>query len=390
VNGRSLALGVVTLVVLVAAWKISEDKAPQTEVTRSEFLPALLDRINDVVAVELRSAAHTTRLVRDGEAWHIAGKDDFPADAARVRRTLLQLAALRGVEAKTRSPERYGRIGVDDIDQDGAEGTRVEVDAGGDEPLVSLIVGHARGEGGAQHYVRRTAEAQSWLVEGALEVPADPIPWLEAGIVDVDTQRVRSVRIEVPERTPVVVTKSAPEDNFFTLQDVPEGYTAKSKATVSSVGAVLLDLRLNDVAAASRVSGQAPARVTTVRTFDGLVATLTDYVQDDLTWTAFDFTYDAEGAVAARPDTAADAIPAAPLGEADGASDAAADEAAAGDAAVAPTPTETVADEVNRLSVRTKGWIYALPDYKRRMIERDFDSLVEEKKAEEPAAAAAE
>ncbi|MGE0484329.1 MAG: DUF4340 domain-containing protein [Gammaproteobacteria bacterium] len=387
-NGRSLALGVVTLVVLVAAWKISEDKAPQTEITRSEFLPSLIDRINEVAAVDLRSATHATRLVRDGETWRISNKDDFPADAAHVRRTLLQLAALRGIEAKTRSPERYGRIGVDDIDQEGAEGTRVEVDAGGDEPLVSLIVGNARGDDGSQHYVRRTAEAQSWLVDGALDVPADPIPWLDAGIVDVDTQRVRSVRIEVPGATPVLVTKNEPADNFFTLQDVPAGYAAKSKATVSSVGAVLLDLRLNDVAAASRVTGQAPVRVTTVRTFDGLVATLSDYVINDVTWTAFGFAYDAEGAVAARPAAADDAIPAAPLGEDGNASETSAEGAAADD--TASTAQETVTDEVSRLSARTSGWVYALPDYKRRMIERDFDSLVEEKKAEEPAAAAAE
>ena len=80
-NGRNLVLALVTVAVLVAAWQVSEHKAPQTEITRSEFLPVLIERINDVTALELRSAGHTTRLVRDGEAWHIAGKDDFPADA---------------------------------------------------------------------------------------------------------------------------------------------------------------------------------------------------------------------------------------------------------------------------------------------------------------------
>ncbi|MEQ8659456.1 MAG: hypothetical protein RLW62_01425, partial [Gammaproteobacteria bacterium] len=234
-----------------------------------------------------------------------------------------------------------------------------------------LIVGNARdATAEPRHYVRRAGEEQSWLVDGALEVPADAIPWVDARIVDVDTARVAEVRIEPADGTPVVLRKAERDDNFFALENVPEGYQPKSKATVSSGGAVLLDLRFNDVMGAAAVSGAAPLRTVTVRTFDGLEIALTDYARDDRVVTAFAF--------AARDPLPAAAAPAAseaaPAGDADEA-------ASATDDAVDGTPaaqeTESVADEAARLSAATAGWVYALPDYKRRMLERDLDSLVQ-------------
>ncbi|MGR8918556.1 MAG: DUF4340 domain-containing protein [Gammaproteobacteria bacterium] len=357
-TARHLIVLVLTIVVIGVAWKVSQDKAPQTEVERAPLYPALLERINDADRIVLSSAEHTSELERSGERWLLANRDGFEATGGDVRRLLLQVAGLRTVEAKTASPERYARLGVADVGEPGADGTLLEITGGGDT-LASLVVGHTRDVPGAeQRYVRRAGEAQSWLVDGALEAPADPIRWVDAAIVDIDTSRISEVQITSPGATDVVIRKAEPDDNFFELMDVPDGFEAKSRSTVSSLGAVLLDLRFNDVAAASRLGDAAPARTTVARTFDGLVAILEDFELDGEVYTRFGFRYEAS------LDTTADgAEPGDDAGE-DAEADAAPD----------------VPAEVEMLNERTAGWIYVLPNYKRRMLDRTFDSLVTEAK----------
>ncbi len=361
---KRIVMLLAALVIVGAAWKISEQKAPQTEIARSAFFPGLMEQLNDVARVTLESGDDLTTLVRDGDAWAIENKDGFAASPGEVRRTLLQIASLSRVEAKTRSPERYGRIGVADPGAAEGAGTRVSGSDAAGEPVFALIVGNARdGAPRPQHYLREVGAEQAWLAEGALEVPADPVRWLDAGIVDVDTERVREVRITAADATPIVIAKDEADDSFFTLRDIPPGFEAKSKATVSSLGALLLDLRLNDVLSAERVAGQQPVREAVVRTFDGLVATLAQYDLDGEPYVGFTFAFDAAS------------VTAAPATE----DDAAADEAQESDddTTDAGEPAETVAEEAARLAARTAGWIYALPNYKQRMLARDFDSLVE-------------
>lgn len=360
-NNKLLALLAVTLVLIGAAWKISVDKAPQTEVVRTALTAGLLDHVNEVTRIELKSGKNATTLKRTGDAWTVANKDDFPADAAAIRRTLLQLADLQVVEAKTSLPESYARIGVADPGE-GSDGMLVELYDAQDRKLLGLIVGHER-EGGhqEQRYVRRAGEAQSFLVNGKVEGQADPITWLDARIVDVDTARVRQVEIVPADGPAILISKAKPEENFFELQNVPAGKAPRSKALVSSLGAVLLDLRFNSVAAASRVQNGKALRKTTVTTFDGLVAGLEEIEADGKTWARFTFSYDATHASApakpaAAPDAGTDGKPATPEAQ----------------------PKETVEQEARRLAEKTANWVYELPDYKLRMLGKRLEDLVQD------------
>jgi len=164
-NIKTISVLAVTIMVVAGAWKISQQKAPQREVQRTPLYPALIERLNDVRRVQLSSRDEQTVLVRDGESWAIENKDNFAANSGDVKRTLLQLADLRSVEAKTRNSERFQKLGVDDISNDGADGTLIEVLDAENAALTALIIGHSRsGSTRDQYYVRRHTEDQSWVV----------------------------------------------------------------------------------------------------------------------------------------------------------------------------------------------------------------------------------
>ena len=344
------------------AWKISVDKAPQTEVTHSALYLGLIDKLNDVTRIELRSAKSAATLNRNNEQWSVANRDNFPAEGKAVKRLLLQLADLEIVEAKTSLSDNYGRIGVAEPG-DGSDSLQVELYGAKDKQLLAVIVGKIR-DGGQkkQRYVRRVGEQQSWLVNGTVDGTADPITWLDARIADVDTARVRRVEITPHEGPAVVIEKARPQDNFFDLQNVPSGRVTRSKSLVSSLGALLLDLRFNSVASAVRHAEVKPLRRAIVQTFDGLLVRGEEFETDGKTYARFDFDYDPQ---LVHNDLGKDAAaaPAAAVPATDN---------PPGDAA-----KETVEREAARLKARVTGWVYELPDYKTRLLNKRLDDLVQ-------------
>ena len=362
-NAKQISILVVTIAVIATAWNITTQKAPQTEVERGLLYPLLLENANNVDTIELRSKTDITRLQRVDDRWLLTNKDNFVANSALVRKLLLQIAALKTVEPKTSTPDRYLRIGVADIESNDV-GTQVLAKAG-DQDAVGLIVGNAReASSKTQTYVRRIGEAQSWLVEGELEVAADPIRWLDALIVDIDSERITEVEIVAGDETPIRIKKKEQDDSFFELQDIPAGYEAKSKTIISSMGALLLDLRFNDVAAASRIADQQATRTITLKTSDGIIAKLDEYPLDDQTFARFAFSLERTADGTTEVSDAADAE-------------------AESDAEESETASLTPAQQVEQLVARTNDWIYVLPKYKRRMIDRKFDSLIKEIESEE-------
>ena len=358
-NKSLLAAALLALVLTGLAWKISTAKAPQTEITRSALYLGLLDKLNDVTRIELQSNKFKTTLKRANDNWILTNRDDFPADPKAVKRLLLQLADLEIVEAKTSLPASYGRIGVTEPGP-GSDSMQVELYGAKDEKLVAVILGHTR-DGGqkSQRYVRRVGEPQSWLVNGKIESAADPISWLDARIADVDSARVRRLEITPQTGPSVVIEKAHAKDNFFELRNLPSGRVARSKSLVSSIGALLLDLRFNNVAAAARY-GQAPVlRHTLVQTFDGVVAHIEEIEAEGKTYTRFDFDYDAK---LVQPPAVTD--------------DSTAQAPSSSTAAARELPKEAVAQEAARLKARVAGWVYELPDYKTRLLSKRLDDLV--------------
>jgi hypothetical protein len=366
---RNLILIIVTVVVIFAAIAVTQKKAPETNITKETLYPNLIDELNGVERIEIRSRENQSILRKQGDGWTMENRDDFPARFNDVKRSLIQLAELKVVEAKTSDPEKYDRLGVEDVDAEDSGSTLVTVSGTSGEPYVSLIVGNEK-KGGAAHYVRRLGQAQAALAEGELELPADPNEWIDTAIADIQTKRIHRMRIHPLDGDPVVTHKSSPKDNFFDLENVPDGYTVKSKATVSSLGALLLDLRFTDVAAASTIGDDiVPRTVVVVETFDGLIAAIEQLDYEDKVFARFSYEFNPEvlnQITAAHPPAETPDEP-----ETD---EAAALEATAPDPAAEDAPS--IEEEVKALNAVASGWIFVLPDYKNRLIDKRMDDLI--------------
>jgi hypothetical protein len=336
------------------------------------LVPGLEESINSVDSIRLTGAGDKVlvSLERGDSGWTVVERGGYPADFAKVRRFLLDLAASKRIEAKTSVAANFPRLGVEDVAAENAKGVKVEL--GGLGKPVAIIIGTFTGLSGEGTFVRDVDGTQAWLASGSLIPDRTVANWLARELVDIPSSRIREVRITKDGST-LVASKTAPEDPHYVLADVPRGREVASAFSVDALAGVLAALRLDDVAKADELPppevGRIEARYTT---FDGVAVSVTGWQQDNRNLARFAAALDEAAAIAAieaaqAKERAAHEAAVAAAGNDKG--------GAESEASAAPEAPPSVADpaadrerrlaalreEVDALNRRVDGWTFQLP-----------------------------
>jgi hypothetical protein len=324
-----LAAGLIVLVVLAVVGQ--RQSAVPTADTNAVFLPGLTETLNDIERIEIAAAGDSTvaTLERTDDGWTVRERGGYRADLTKVRHTLLSFAEANILEAKTANPEFYSMLGVEAVDTDDARSLKVRL-AGADVD-VEVIVGDAAGD--YRRYVRRASEAQSYMINRDPELGESAADWLDTALIDIQSDRVRSVTVVHPDDERVTVSKTAAEQDNFDVADVPEGRELLYPSVANVMASVLQNLSLEDVERAD--ASAAPTIVTEYLTFDGLAITAESVERDDGAWIRL--------SAAAAAESSADA-----------------------DSAL----------EAMELNQRLGGWQFRIPTYKFEQLTRRMDDLL--------------
>ncbi len=236
------------------------------------------------------------------------------------------------VEAKTRKPEFYPRLEVEDAGQKGAKSTLVTASDEKGGLLGEILAGKRRvdqlGGGVDGIYLRKPGEAQSWLARGTLDLAGDTLGWLDRKVIDLPQEKVKEAVLIQPDGSKLDIARDKPEDPLALKGSATA--TLKSDTAASEPANALAGVELADVRPAAEVTfpkeGIAHAEYTS---FDGLTIKLALVEQDGKSWARF---------------------------EASGAGDG-----------------EKAAAELN---AKLSPWVYALPDYKAKALKTKLAELV--------------
>lgn len=383
-NIKTLAILVVLAAAAVGGVLFTSQERPEGQVvTQQHLLPGLSDDLNSVERLRLVRAGEelVAELARGDSGWVVANRDNYPADLGKVRETLLALADSRLVEEKTSNPEFYERLGVGDVNDAEAVGTRLELTGVGEEPVALIIGDPARNVEGT--YARRVGEERSWLVSGVLDLSQAIADWLDTAVIDIPAAQIQSLTIQHPDGETLTLEKADRSAMDFSLAEIPEGRELESQGSANALGGVLAGLQLEDVMSAGSLEDAGEVVTLRYQSFDGLVVEAEAFQQDERRLLRFTgVSYDE--AQARR------------FLEVPEEDEAVADEEVAADSSeteASPEPAtldqETIAAGVDRaeeLANRLEGWIFEIPSYKHdNMIMRLADLLapVEEQPAEE-------
>ena len=356
-------LGLGALLLAGGAWWALGQRAPATATQLGPLLPGFEARMDAIDRIEVLGAGDAVRVRLDkvDGQWRMPDRLDWPGNQREIGRALFRLAQARRIEAKTATPARYPRLGVEDVASPEATGTELRLSGGG-EP-VRIVVGlHHPALGGS--HVRLAGEAQAWLLDQDIAPAQDPAAWLDRRLVDLPLARVASVSV-----TPAAgrAFRLAPRDNRFTLDGGPVAAMGNPEDG-NATAAVPEQLVLDDVAADA---GQAATQRVRYESVDGVSLEFALWRDERGTWARLSAALD-EAAALAWFERAAGAEAAArtAAAEAAAAQEAAGDDAPPAEAdALPPVPdpaarVEALRQDIADWQARFQGKVFLLPPQK--------------------------
>ncbi len=345
-----IGLAAITVIVLVAAIVGVTKHYGSRQVIAEEapLFPDLEKKLNRVAEVEIIYAEGKMTLRREGEGWVMSEKGGYPVLADMARKTAIHLSQFRVLEAKTRRPDLFSRLQVEDVEAEGAKSRLLRLKDSGGEVLAEVIVGKSSyvlgGLGHAALYVRKPGTEQAWKVKSGLDASTYSLDWLPKKIMDISQDRVMRVSTVDPDGARLDVSKAAPAAERFSIEDLPSDAVLAddAKKKTDDMVSALSRLDMMDVVKASEVdfSGDDVTRAE-VRTFDGLVVRALIVQRGEWAWGRFEATTE-------------EPSPAAATG----------------------TSAEKTAKEAAAINARVGGWAYQLPDNKGKHLRTRLANLM--------------
>jgi hypothetical protein len=274
-SGKMLLVLVVVTALVVAAAVVSQRSTEQPVLSHGPHVPDLGPRVDAVGSVEIQTSESSLDLALTDAGWVARSRDDYPANAERIRQLVFGISNLRRLDRKTSNPERLPRLELSDIDQTGSRAVQIRLLTDGGEELAGILVGKTQDfqqEGRSRYFVRDIGDPQSWLVEGSLPPVLEDFPsWLDRKLMPgVAEAGLRSVAVTHPGGAIVEVERVSREDENFRLAGLTEDEELDSQYRVNTVAETLGRLSLKDVRAADDAALAEPVATIEGLTFNGV------------------------------------------------------------------------------------------------------------------------
>lgn len=346
---KLLLLLSITCVAIAAATLAVKWRAPQSTLARTALFPDLAAHVNDISEISIKGYGQNVVLKQQDNLWLLASADNYPALINKVRAAVINMADLKIVAEKTSNPEFHARLGVEGPDVPESTSLLVTMKNRAGQEMVNLIVGHLRQSSGSKpgFYVRKPESPLALLVEGSLELSAQPEDWFERELFDIPPEEIKDVTISYPDGKTFGIYKESKEQIDFKTRGLDINNESAAKIIIHRISVGLEEMRADGVSSLRNFTFPEDAIITRVHTFDGLTVEAKLTRRDGKFYAHFTFTGDATnppektttGEDSATP---AESQPAATAPDQQ------------------PAPAELAAMMTNALS----GWVYQIPDFK--------------------------
>lgn len=365
-----LALALATLIAVVAVFVVltRQNTGPAAREPGSLMLPELAANTAGVSRIVMTRAGDKTTIKRiagsvEDAKWVVEEFSDYPSHPLLVRDVIGGVSRLQSVEAKTRRPDLYSKLDVEDPTTATARSTRLEMFDASGKKLADIIIGKTKSAlpGQESLYVRRPDEDRAWLARGKAEAPYNRIGWVDNQVLVIDLPRVRTATLNSPAKGPRVhVFKTSKDERDFTIEGMPADYEVKDIFGAEDVARVIQQLSFEDVRPADKLAIDVTAKPwAEFVTFDGLKIDLWLREADGKNWVAL--------RAMAAPGVTLPAPAPAPAAE-----------AAAENPDSGEKPRD-VAAEIATINEKITPWVFAIPNYENGNLRKTLEDLIQKK-----------
>ena len=274
-----MILAGITLVVILGATFFGQERKDKPIQSGEYLFPDLMARINEIVEMTIETKEATVTLLHKGNAWTVKEKGGYIADLEKIKPALIGMAELRIREPKTKNPNLYEKLGLQDKDAEGSSSTLITLKTQGGTAIATLILGNQRPgkgtPGKSDMYIRKPEDPQTWLVSGKLPIEKVAGEWLQKDLLKIASKRIYQVRVTHSDGETLTVYKDTPDALDFKIRDLQKDKKISSQFNVNNVATSLAQLEMEDVKKADGVEFSSKSGVqAVVETFDGLRLTV--------------------------------------------------------------------------------------------------------------------
>lgn len=374
-NAKHITVLATATVIFIIAAIFSESTDNVISGSGDPLYPGLLNQANDVSRIKIQRNAGVLTLTNKDNIWQVEENNGYPADINKVRELVLGVGNLVRVEPKTKKPENYSRIGLQDIGEKDSPAVHVQLGVA-DNTVADLIIGNNKpshtDSSKKSYYIRTVDDPQTWLVDGKLPEKWEPKDWLDVNIFEVDRDRIKQVVVDHPDGESVYIHRTDSSVRDFTLDSLKPGEQVTAPFEVNNIATTFTKMTFDDVVAEKDSGAEAtPAYTAKLSTFDGLVITFQPYKKDDIHLVKYTASYDENIATASGK--------AASNTEQQTSTDGENSKPAASTSKL--KSSDEVKQEVEKYNSIWKGWMYQIPEFRIKNIgKKKADLLKKENK----------
>lgn len=333
---------VTVLVVIAAGFSIANRYSVHKVGSEDKpVFPGFAEKVSLVEEIVVQDSKKILTIKRDGKVWVMADRQNYLASGEVVRALMLGLSELRLREAKTRKPDFYPRLQVEDLKVEKAKSILLTVNGKKGE-LARLIIGKINndvaGSSNVGRYIRRPEEKQSWLASGRLDVPMAVNKWVDPEFLNITSSRVENVTVNHPDGSKVIASRVG--EKKFKIMNMPDNMVVEYQSDIDNMGDGLDKLELEDVMAAGKIKFSRDNTInTSIQTKDGLIINVKMVdINNGSFWASFK-------------------------------------------AIAESTANDNVKKEVASINARVANWVYELPAHKYRYMSRKHSDVLKNPKS---------
>jgi hypothetical protein len=302
-----LGIAAVASLVLAAAVHMNADSWDSGAAKGAKLFPSLTKNADRIASITLKRADKTLTLERKGDAWSLKDRGGYEVKGDRVRALLVRLSQAELVGRKTRNPERFKLLELEDLAGKDAKSRLVTVADDKGATLAEAIIGKrsteqfAAGKGGT--YVRRPGEKETWLANAEIDIDPAITQWVDTTVFEAQIAKVKRVAVEFPDGTKTIVEREAGKPankDGYKLVDMPAGKKLKTDYALEDVVNAFARVEMEDVRKAGAGDAKAAAEkaskpgVASFESETGLKITITVRSEGDARWATVTATGDGD------------------------------------------------------------------------------------------------
>jgi hypothetical protein len=222
----------------------SRTQSPQRKSFEESYLIQGLN-LSSIAAIQIGTGAEPVKLVRQGEQFVVANKQNYPADTAKVNSLLVDVVDLKVSEFVTNDPQNHAALKVT---EETAQNLIRFFDKT-DTLITGVIIGDRRAEGegpgASRTYVRLMSSNEVYLTDHVPNAPDSAVAYTDKTLLKLEQSDIKSVAVSAQDSN-YVLKSGADQTQPYLLDHLPEGRQLKESAAESLVSA-LTNVAFTDV-----------------------------------------------------------------------------------------------------------------------------------------------